>query len=146
MMWGWLESHPHIVFGLHGFLFIGQRDVHLLERDLVERTRDSDALRLLILAQALAGSVVEFSDRFSGVEAARLEQRLCLVDLLFRRSKDGAAFGLFCFGLSSGIEEVSFCAMTAVVKTQRNGRVSVRSFFICFLLSCEARRSARLIG
>lgn len=80
---------------LHRFLFVGQRDVHLLERDLVQRSGHFQTFRLLILAQALPRRIIQFSQLFSRVEAARFKQRLRLVDLFLRGPKNGAAFGLF---------------------------------------------------
>ena len=79
----------------HSFLFVSERDVHLFQRDLVERAGHFQSLRLLVLTQALACRIVEFPELFAGVEAARLEQRLRLVDLFFRGAKNRPAFGLF---------------------------------------------------
>src|ERR1041384_3455588 len=49
-----------------------------------------------------------------------------------------------CFVADFAEVEVESWAIAAVLKTQSSSRVSVRIFFIRFIL-CEARRSARLI-
>ena len=77
---------------LHRFLFFRQSDIHLLERDLVERAGHLQPFRLLILAQSLARRIVKLAELFTAVKAALLENGLGLVDLFLGGAKDGAAF------------------------------------------------------
>src|SRR6185503_16174000 len=78
---------------LHGFLFICERDIHLLKSDLVERARHLEPFRLLILPQSITRRIIKLAELLSGVKAPLLPNRLRLVDLLLRSAKDRAAFG-----------------------------------------------------
>ena len=47
---------------LHALLFFSESDVHLFQGYLVQRPRDLQSFRLLILAQAFTGRLVQLSD------------------------------------------------------------------------------------
>lgn len=93
--------HPVILskLPLHTLLLISKRNVHLLQRDLVERASDLQTFRLLILPQSIPRRIIKLSELFSPVKAFFLENRLGLVDLFLGGSKDWASFcALLCAG------------------------------------------------
>src|SRR6185369_9394051 len=78
---------------LHRLLFLRERDVHLLKRDLVERAGHLEPLRLLILPQSFTRRIIKLAELLASVKAPVLQNRLSLVDLFFGGAKDWAAFG-----------------------------------------------------
>src|SRR6185369_9478947 len=77
---------------LHRLLFLRERDVHLLKRDLIERAGHLESFRLLILPQSFTRRIVKLAELFPGVIAPLLQNCLSLVDLLLGSAKDWAAF------------------------------------------------------
>src|ERR1041385_3089767 len=77
---------------LHRLLFLSERDVHLLKRDLVERAGHLEPFRLLILQQSFTRRIIKLAELFTSVKAPLLQDRLGLVDLFLRRAKYRAAF------------------------------------------------------
>src|SRR6185436_18359575 len=57
----------------HCFLLISKRNPHLLERSLIQSSRDLDALRGLKFLETFTGSSVEFSGLVPRVESALLQ-------------------------------------------------------------------------
>ena len=86
-------GHKSCLSCLHGFLLIGQRYVHLLQRDLVERAGDLQTFRLLILPQSIPRRIIKLPDLLSRVKASLFENRLGVVDLFFGGAKDRASLG-----------------------------------------------------
>jgi hypothetical protein len=73
---------------LHRFLLVGESDVHLFQRYLIQGARYLKAVGLLVFLKTVASVSVELAGLLAVVKAALLENRLRLLYLVSRGPKD----------------------------------------------------------